>query len=297
MILLDEVDKLGQDYRGDPVAALLEVLDPEQNSAFNDHYLEIDYDLSQVLFITTANTLANVPDALRDRMEVLRLTGYLDHEKVAIARQFLVPKQLQRNGLEPDDVEWEPDVLTAILRQYTREAGVRELERRIARVARKVARQRVEDTAASAPRRRIGRAVTIAACGALPELLGPAPFDPDETTLEDAVGVARGLAYTAVGGEILDIEVSVVRGRGKLQLTGTLGDVMKESRERGPELRPPAGHASSGSTTSSRGEAHATSTFTSPPAPHPRTDRARASPSLPRSSARSPACRCAGTSP
>jgi ATP-dependent Lon protease len=225
VILLDEVDKLGQDYRGDPAAALLEVLDPEQNSAFNDHYLEIDYDLSQVLFITTANTLASVPDALRDRMEVLRLTGYLDHEKVAIARQFLVPKQLERNGLDPDEVQWEPGVLNEIMRQYTREAGVRELERRIARVARKVARKRVEKPASGpAP---VGP-VTITTAS-LPDLLGPAPFDPDETTLEDSVGVARGLAYTAVGGEILDIEVSVVRGRGKLQLTGTLGDVMKES--------------------------------------------------------------------
>jgi ATP-dependent Lon protease len=225
VILLDEVDKLGQDYRGDPAAALLEVLDPEQNSAFNDHYLEIDYDLSQVLFITTANTLASVPDALRDRMEVLRLTGYLDHEKVAIARQFLVPKQLERNGLKPDDVEWEPDVLNAIMRRYTREAGVRELERRIARVARKVARKRVEHPASGAA----AVVPVVIDAAALPELLGPAPFDPDETTLEDSVGVARGLAYTAVGGEILDIEVSVVRGRGKLQLTGTLGDVMKES--------------------------------------------------------------------
>jgi ATP-dependent Lon protease len=225
VILLDEVDKLGQDYRGDPAAALLEVLDPEQNSAFNDHYLEIDYDLSQVLFITTANTLATVPDALRDRMEVLRLTGYLDHEKVAIARQFLVPKQLERNGLKPDDVQWEPGVLNEIMRQYTREAGVRELERRISRVARKVARKRVENPASrTAP----VEPVTITVAG-LPDLLGPAPFDPDETTFEDSIGVARGLAYTAVGGEILDIEVSVVRGRGKLQLTGTLGDVMKES--------------------------------------------------------------------
>ena len=225
VILLDEVDKLGQDYRGDPAAALLEVLDPEQNSAFNDHYLEIDYDLSQVLFITTANTLASVPDALRDRMEVLRLTGYLDHEKVAIARQFLVPKQLERNGLKPDDVEWEPGVLSAIMRQYTREAGVRELERRIARVARKVARKRVEKPANST----VPPGPVVITAAALPDLLGPAPFDPDETTFEDSVGVARGLAYTAVGGEILDIEVSVVRGRGKLQLTGTLGDVMKES--------------------------------------------------------------------
>ena len=225
VILLDEVDKLGQDYRGDPAAALLEVLAPEQNSAFNDHYLEIDYNLSQVLFITTANSLASVPDALRDRMEVLRLTGYLDHEKVAIARQFLVPKQLLRNGLQLDDVTWEPDVLPVMLRQYTREAGVRELERRIARVARKIARKHAESPA---PATTPVEPVTISAAK-LADYLGPAPFDPDETTLEDSIGVARGLAYTAVGGEILDIEVSVVRGRGKLQLTGTLGDVMKES--------------------------------------------------------------------
>src|SRR4029077_12506818 len=158
VILLDEVDKLGQDYRGDPAAALLEVLDPEQNSAFNDHYLEVDYDLSQVLFITTANGLGGVPEALRDRMEILHLNGYLDHEKLAIARQFLIPKQLERNGLRPTDVTWETDALPTILRQYTREAGVRELERRIARVARKVARRKAEretvirvDAAGSSP--------------------------------------------------------------------------------------------------------------------------------------------------
>ncbi len=144
VILLDEVDKLGQDYRGDPAAALLEVFDPEQNNAFNDHYLEMDYDLSQVLFITTANSLAGVPEALRDRMEILHLNGYLDHEKLAIARQFLIPKQLERNGLALADVVWGDDALPAILRQYTREAGVRELERRIARVARKVARRKAE---------------------------------------------------------------------------------------------------------------------------------------------------------
>ena len=177
-----------------------------------------------MLFITTANSLAAVPDPLRDRMEMLRLTGYLDHEKLAIARQFLIPRQLERNGLEAADVAWDADALPAILRQYTREAGVRELERRIARIARKVAR------AAGRNARRSSASMAVTTCArSLRELLGTAPFDPDDMSLEDAVGVARGLAYTAVGGEILDIEVSVVRGRGKLQLTGTLGDVMKES--------------------------------------------------------------------
>ena len=219
VLLLDEIDKLGQDYRGDPAAALLEVLDPEQNKAFTDHYLEVDYDLSQVLFVTTANSLSAIPDALRDRMEVLRLSGYLDHEKLAIADQFLLPRQLTRNGLAPEAVKLDPDVLPAILRGYTREAGVRELDRRLARLGRKLARRQ----SASPPLPQHIKVET------LPELLGTAPFDPDDLVLDDTIGVARGLAYTAVGGETLDIEVSVVRGRGKLQLTGTLGDVMKES--------------------------------------------------------------------
>ena len=221
VILLDEIDKLGQDYRGDPSAALLEVLDPEQNRAFNDHYLEVDYDLSQVLFITTANSLGGIPEPLRDRMEIIRLPGYLEHEKLAIARQFLVPRQLVTNGIDPATVDLAPDALPAVIRSYTREAGVRELERRIARVARKLARRRAEQ-----PTRDERLSVTA---DDLRELLGVAPFDPDETSLEDKVGVASGLAYTPVGGEVLEIEVSVVSGRGKLQLTGTLGDVMKES--------------------------------------------------------------------
>jgi ATP-dependent Lon protease len=221
VILLDEVDKLGQDYRGDPSAALLEVLDPQQNRAFNDHYLEVDYDLSQVMFVTTANSLGGIPEPLRDRMEIIRLTGYLDQEKIAIARSFLIPRQLVANGLSTDEVRWNDDAVPAIIRSYTREAGVRELERRIGRIARKLARRRASGTATELP--------FLVDAAILPELLGPAPFDPDDTSLEDKVGVASGLAYTTVGGEVLEIEVSSVNGRGKLQLTGTLGDVMKES--------------------------------------------------------------------
>ena len=221
VILLDEVDKLGQDYRGDPASALLEVLDPEQNTAFNDNYLEVDYDLSQVLFITTANSLNGIPEALRDRMEIIRLAGYLDHEKMAIGRQYLLPRQLIANGLDPANVTLEPDALPAIMRGYTREAGVRELERRLARVARKLARKQAERPAATVKQ--------VVAASDLQELLGTPPFDPDDTSLDDKVGVASGLAYTSVGGEVLEIEVSVVKGRGKVQLTGTLGDVMKES--------------------------------------------------------------------
>ena len=234
VLLLDEVDKLGQDYRGDPAAALLEVLDPEQNRAFTDHYLEVDYDLSQVLFMTTANYLPQIPEPLRDRMEIIRLSGYLDQEKHAIARQFLIPKQLRANGLDPAQVTWEPDAISAIVRGYTREAGVRELERRLARVARKLARRAAES--------RVVRlaADTTTTAGATTESmvvrtadlkghLGVQKYDPEMITLESKIGVATGLAYTSVGGEVLEVEVSAVSGRGKLQLTGTLGDVMKES--------------------------------------------------------------------
>ena len=238
VVLLDEVDKLGQDYRGDPSAALLEVLDPEQNRAFNDHYLEVDYDLSQVLFITTANYLPQVPSPLRDRMEVITLSGYLDQDKYAIARQFLIPKQLRANGLDPSKVSWDADAIGTIVRNYTREAGVRELERQIARVGRKLARRIAESRhttgAAGAPTQRSpGGGATEHSLRVrsadLGELLGIAKFDPEALSLEAKVGVASGLAYTSMGGEVLEIEVSAIGGRGKLQLTGTLGDVMKES--------------------------------------------------------------------
>ncbi|MEO7966298.1 MAG: endopeptidase La, partial [Gemmatimonadaceae bacterium] len=245
VLLLDEIDKLGQDYRGDPAAALLEVLDPEQNKSFNDHYLEADYDLSQVLFITTANSLATIPEPLRDRMEIVRLPGYLDNEKHTIARQFLFPRQLERNGIAPASVTLDPDVIPTIVRRYTREAGVRELERRVARVARKLARRAVEGGAASVVQQEAksakpanGHADETSAMIATPvtvtntdvrEFLGVAPYDPDDLVREDKIGVATGLAYTSVGGEVLEIEVAVLPGRGRVQLTGALGDVMKES--------------------------------------------------------------------
>ena len=224
VILLDEVDKLGADWRGDPSAALLEVLDPEQNTAFNDHYLEIDYDLSQVLFVTTANSLSGIPEPLRDRMEIIRLSGYLDQEKLAIAKQYLVPRTLKAVGIDASDVTWDADALRTICRGWTREAGVRDFERRLARVARKLARQRAE-----LKETKKGPPPLAVHTEDLPSLLGAMQFDPDDTSLEDKVGVATGLAYTTVGGETLEIEVSVVDGRGRLQLTGTLGDVMKES--------------------------------------------------------------------
>ena len=219
VMLLDEIDKMGHDHRGDPASALLEVLDPEQHHAFNDHYLEVDYDLSQVLFVTTANYLPQIPEPLRDRLEIIRLSGYLDQEKYAIARQFLIPRQLRAHGIAPESVTWEPDALPGIINGYTREAGVRDLERRISRVARKLARRRVER----------GLTGDVVRAADLHELLGTAPYDPSDLVLEDRIGVANGLAYTSAGGDVLEIEVSTVPGRGRLQLTGTLGDVMKES--------------------------------------------------------------------
>ncbi|MDQ8159043.1 MAG: endopeptidase La [Gemmatimonadota bacterium] len=218
VILLDEIDKLGSDWRGDPAAALLEVLDPEQHHAFNDHFLEVDYDLSQVLFLTTANSLGSIPEALRDRMEIIRLPGYLEPEKITIARRFLLPRQLTAHGITPAQVTLEPNVLQSLIRGWTREAGVRDLDRRIARLARKLARRALAPDAA----------VTITK-DELPSMLGPAAHDEQENDRRDQIGVASGLAFTHVGGELLEIEVSVVPGRGRLQLTGTLGDVIKES--------------------------------------------------------------------
>jgi len=223
IFLLDEVDKLARDFHGDPGAALLEVLDPEQNSTFTDHYLELEFDLSDVLFLATANTLAGIPEPLRDRMEIIRIPGYLTTEKKAIAQQFIWPKQSVRHGLKEGAATISEGALELIIREYTREAGVRELERRISGVARKLARGVAEGVRPSEGCPTIEK-------GDLKELLGPPPYTPEPR--EEGMGragIANGLAWTAAGGEILDVEVAVIPGSGKIQLTGTLGEVMKES--------------------------------------------------------------------
>ncbi|HEY3216884.1 MAG TPA: endopeptidase La [Candidatus Eisenbacteria bacterium] len=220
VFLLDEVDKLGADFRGDPAAALLEVLDPEQNHTFNDHYLEVDFDLSQVMFICTANSLYNIPPALIDRMEIIRLPGYLENEKIEIARAFLVPKQVRAAGLEPSDVRVGVGALRALVNRYTREAGVRNLEREIAGLCRKVAKRK----ASGLLRGRV--AITP---DNLQRYLGPMRYLDSVLERISRVGVANGLAWTDVGGEVLTIEVSILPGKGELLLTGKLGDVMRES--------------------------------------------------------------------
>jgi ATP-dependent Lon protease len=223
VFMLDEIDKLGMDFRGDPAAALLEVLDPEQNAAFRDHYLDVAFDLSQVLFITTANVIDAVPAPLRDRMEVVPLAGYTEEEKVAIARAHLVPKQAADHGLAaPADVEFTPEALRLLARGYTREAGVRNLEREIAKVCRKVARQRASGD--TSPVRVTPDVVT--------SFLGVPRFEPEELAERTRVpGVATGLAWTPAGGEILFVEATRMRGQHTLTLTGQLGDVMKESAQ------------------------------------------------------------------
>lgn len=228
VFLLDEVDKLARDFHGDPGAALLEVLDPEQNRTFTDHYLELEYDLSDVLFIATANTLQGIPEPLRDRMEVIRLPGYLDTEKREIARRFLWPKQATRHGLDPERVTLLPETVHTVIGRYTREAGVRELDRRLSRIARKRAR-----AVADAPQETDAQAGAAPVMpGELREILGPPPYAPPDRDQEaERVGIANGLAWTAAGGEVLDVEVAILPGNGTLRLTGTLGEVMKESAQ------------------------------------------------------------------
>lgn len=234
VFILDEVDKIGADFRGDPAAALLEVLDPEQNHAFSDHYLEVPFDLSDVLFITTGNVLQAIPRPLRDRMETIAIPGYTEQEKVQIAVRHLIPRQRQAHGLSEHHLTVAPSAVAAIVRGYTREAGVRELERQIATLCRKTARRVVKDPHAR---------VRITAAG-LHRWLGPPRFHDSHTEGEDRVGLALGLAYTEWGGDLLAIEVAVVPGRGKLWLTGKLGEVMRESaqasysyvRSRAPQL-------------------------------------------------------------
>jgi ATP-dependent Lon protease len=221
VFLLDEVDKLSSDFRGDPSAALLEVLDPEQNHAFNDHYLEADFDLSEVMFITTGNVLPAILPALRDRMEVLRLPGYLKHEKEGIARRFLIPKQLEAHGLAEGDLTISEESLRLLITRYTREAGVRNLEREIASLCRKAARARVSGARGKI---RIGAKT-------LKKYLGPPRYPERRLPPKDRIGVASGLAWTEYGGDVLPVEVTVLPGTGKLSLTGRLGEVMRESAQ------------------------------------------------------------------
>ncbi|MBL8600647.1 MAG: endopeptidase La [Myxococcales bacterium] len=222
VFLLDEVDKMSTDFRGDPAAALLEVLDPEQNATFNDHYLDLDYDVSEAMFITTANTLGGIPLPLQDRMEVIQLTGYTEFEKLNIATRYLVPKQLRDAGLDGVEVTLGESALRTVINHYTHEAGVRNLERELGSLARKIARQVLAEGKS--------RAFEIGARD-VPKYLGPPKFKVGRTEAHDEVGLTMGLAVTAFGGDLLANEVSVLPGKGKLQVTGKLGDVMKESAQ------------------------------------------------------------------
>ncbi len=223
LFMLDEIDKLGSDFRGDPSSALLEVLDPEQNYAFSDHYLEIPFDLSKVMFITTANSLYDIPEALLDRMEVIEFPGYIEEEKLAIAEQYLIPRQLEESGMHDSGLHFSQKALQSIIREYTYEAGVRNLEREIGRVCRKAARLKAEG-------KRYPQQITAPA---VEKFLGPPEYFQPEAEERDEVGVATGLAWTMNGGEIMSIEVAVLEGKGGLQITGRVGDVMQESAQAG----------------------------------------------------------------
>jgi ATP-dependent Lon protease len=222
VFLLDEVDKMSMDFRGDPSAALLEVLDPEQNNTFMDHYLDVEYDLSKVFFITTANVVHTIPQPLQDRMEILRLEGYTEPEKLEIAKRFLVRKQREATGLTAENMTLPDEAIVHIIRHYTREAGVRNLEREIANICRKVARKVVKE----------GKSLTVIVRPEdLAEFLGVIKFRDTKAEEKNEIGLATGLAWTEVGGQILNIEVTLMQGRGKLLLTGKLGDVMQESAQ------------------------------------------------------------------
>ena len=221
LFMLDEIDKLGSDFRGDPSSALLEVLDPEQNHAFSDHYLELPYDLSKVMFITTANSLVSIPPALLDRMEILEFPGYIEEEKVEIARRFLIPRQLEESGFEPGEITMEDEGLKKVIREYTYEAGVRNLEREIGRLCRKQARLKSE-------KKKVAQVITAKM---IEKYLGPPQFFITEAERQDEVGVATAIAWTENGGEIMPVEVLIMDGKGNLQITGQIGDVMQESAQ------------------------------------------------------------------
>ncbi len=222
VFMLDEIDKVGEDYRGDPSSALLEVLDPEQNSTFSDHYMNLPFDLSKVMFITTANRSDTIPGPLLDRMEVIQLSGYTLEEKMAIARKYLLPRQIEASGIRPSQVRLDDAILQRIIRQYTHEAGVRNLERALGKVCRKIARRVAEG----------GKGPYVVSANMLEKYLGPPKYLPEsELDTSGQPGLAIGLAWTEVGGELLQIETSVLPGKGKLLLTGQLGEVMKESAQ------------------------------------------------------------------
>ena len=285
VFLLDEVDKMSMDFRGDPSAALLEVLDPEQNNAFLDHYLDVEYDLSNVMFICTANVLHTIPQALRDRMEVLQLAGYTEQEKVEIAKKFLSPKAIEGAGLTTDNITFLDEAFQTIIQRYTREAGVRNLEREISSICRKIARKVVTEGKA------FSEEITAAK---VTEYLGVPRFRPTLAEETNEIGVATGLAWTEVGGEILVIEATLMPGKGHLTLD-------RQARRRdagvgagGDELRALEGRTSSASRRTST--ARPTSTCTSRKARSRRTARRPASRWPPRSSRRSPRSRSARTS-
>ncbi len=230
VFLLDEVDKMSMDFRGDPSSALLEVLDPEQNVNFGDHYLEVDYDLSKVMFVLTANSISGIPRPLLDRMEVITISGYTEIEKFNIAKKYLLPKQMEQHGLKVEDMSVDDDALRGVVRLYTREAGVRNLERLIATLSRKVAKKLVDSRNESAKSKKADKSGIIRVkFDDLEELLGPARYLQNKLEDNNEIGLTNGLAYTEMGGEMLQIEVSVVPGKGAVKITGKLGDVMQES--------------------------------------------------------------------
>ncbi|MGW8303821.1 MAG: endopeptidase La, partial [Desulfobacterales bacterium] len=223
VFMLDEIDKIGQDFKGDPASALLEVLDPEQNTYFVDHYLDVPFDLSKVMFIATANTVDSIPEPLLDRLEVLRLSGYTELEKEQIAYRYLIPQEIHAAGLSDQALQFTPEAVHKIIREYTREAGLRNLQRQIASLSRKIARDKLS--------RESGEGTTIITPDLVETLLGPKKFYREVTQAKDRIGVATGLAWTDTGGEIIFVEATKMKGKGQLILTGSLGNVMKESAQ------------------------------------------------------------------